>query len=77
MDPSLVSLSIYDGDSSVQELDQTPKPEKKDSFKRPDDSSDHPESEHPIIYGDFTNWKGVKMMPVDEFVLILAKKYGR
>ena len=34
-------------------------------------------SEPPLIFGDFTNWKGQKMMRLDDFVLLLAKKYGR
>ena len=30
-----------------------------------------------MLYGDFTNWKGVPMMKLEDFVLMLAKKYGR
>ena len=34
-------------------------------------------SEKPLIFGDFTNWKGQEMMRLDDFILLLAKKYGR
>lgn len=33
--------------------------------------------EPPMLYGDFTNWKGVPMVKLEDFVLMLAKKYGR
>ena len=32
--------------------------------------------EPPIIFGDFTNWKGKKMTRLDDFVLGLARKHG-
>ena len=38
---------------------------------------DQETGEQPIIFGDFTNWKGKKMIPLDDFILLLAKKYGR
>lgn len=79
-DPSLVSLSIYDENSNSSESIQVEPPKGKKSpnpFKRLEESSGRTEKNDPVLYGDFTNWKGVKMIPIDDFVMMLAKKYGR
>lgn len=77
---SLISLSVYDEDSNSSEA-QAPLLERGNNrspnpFKR-QESSVVSESSHPTLFGDFTNWKGVKMIPIDDFVMMLAKKYGR
>ena len=32
---------------------------------------------NPLLFGSFTNWKPKKMMRLEDFIMLLAKKYGR
>lgn len=63
----LPNITVRDSKGDVKQLDQTKLQER--------ESEVH--SEKPLIFGDFTNWKGQEMMRLDDFILLLAKKYGR
>ena len=41
------------------------------------EGSDETDREAPLLFGSFNNWKGQPMLKLDDFVEILAKKYGR
>ena len=84
---SMISLSLCDDTNTdleslsdrsrgrVSPIKTNPSPRK--SPHEHDESDDWQKDNAPVLFGSFTNWKGVKMMPVDDFVMILAKKYGR
>ena len=63
----LPNITVRDSKGHEKQLDQ-PKLQEKESEVH---------SEKPLIFGDFTNWKGQEMMRLDDFILLLAKKYGR
>ena len=86
---SFVSLSVYDEDASsgLRSLDSSIQGQKFEPFANarnavnkisPENQlSDRSDTDNPILFGSFTNWKGMKMMRLEDFVLLLAKKYGR
>jgi len=77
---SMISLSIYDEDVTERDSmsNNSPGMPKPTSPKSPTSNlSEESDSDLPVLFGSFTNWKGVRMMTVDDFVMVLAKKYGR
>ena len=63
----LPNITVRDGGKGEKQLDQSKLAETEREIL----------SEKPLIFGDFTNWKGQEMMRLDDFILLLAKKYGR
>ena len=89
---SHVSLSIYDDDGSqdgaVSNDSLSNRSISNSSYRSPQRqkpqgvpdnvvSDEDDKEDPPILFGDFTNWKGKEMIKLDDFVLMLAKKYGR
>ena len=91
--PSSISLSVYDsGDEGTKEgdefnlkQDQTIRssPNKYDSArggsvsKTATEEDEEERDKSPLLFGSFTNWKPEKMMRLEDFIMILARKYGR
>jgi len=84
---SLLSLSVNDLDPSSGETSESIDGEEFSSNKKNIRSSlfkgknqsgmgGTTTLEAPQLFGDFTNWKGVPMMRLEDFIMLLAKKYG-
>ena len=86
--PSSISLSVYEsGDENevnVQYLDKENTEESpmkyasdRGRMEMVSDDGKSDNNNNPLLFGSFTNWKPKKMMRLEDFIMILAKKYGR
>lgn len=41
------------------------------------EGTEEEKDKRPLLFGSFTNWKPQKMIRLDDFIMLLAKKYGR
>ena len=90
--PSSISLSVYEsanedesGEDQSLKRDQTidSSPNKNESARgrmgnaMGTEGGSEEKDTNPLLFGSFTNWKPRKMMRLEDFIMILAKKYGR
>ena len=63
--------------------DDSPSPRRPAADRNPPEAdeeskeSSEVDCEAPYLFGSFNNWKGQQMLKLEDFVEILAKKYGR